>query len=150
MFSISDFDHVGVRVTDLATAQEFYGRLGFHPDPNEDSPSGRALGLLNSAGLRIHLIYNGEPSEAGNVLMDVPRKWPGYTHAAFVVDDFDALVEWLNREGVGITQGPSVYGQGRRKVCFIRDPDLNVIEFNELLAPAERPVAPAARESLKR
>jgi catechol 2,3-dioxygenase-like lactoylglutathione lyase family enzyme len=134
MFNVSRFDHVGLRVTDLATAQGFYEKLGFRADPSEESPNGKARGLVNDAGVRIHLIYNGSKPKGGNVLMDVPEKWPGYTHAAFIVDDLDRLVDWLGEEGIAITEGPSVFGHGRRKVCFIRDPDLNVLEFNELLA----------------
>jgi catechol 2,3-dioxygenase-like lactoylglutathione lyase family enzyme len=133
MFKLTHFDHVGLRVTDLDRAQAFYEKLGFHADPSEESPRGKARGLINPAGLRIHLIYNGKPHEGGNVLMDVPEKWPGYTHAAYIVDSLDALVDWLRDEGISITEGPSVFGNGRRKVCFIRDPDRNVLEFNEIL-----------------
>ena len=133
MFTIERFDHVGLRVTDLATAQAFYEKLGFRPDPQEESPRGRARGLVNDHGVRIHLIYNGVTPDGGNVLMDVPVKYPGYTHAAFIIDDLDSLVAWLQAEGIRITEGPSVFGHGRRKVCFIRDPDANVLEFNEIL-----------------
>jgi catechol 2,3-dioxygenase-like lactoylglutathione lyase family enzyme len=133
MFAIERFDHVGLRVTDLAAAEGFYAKLGFRADPQEESPRAKARGLVSETGVRIHLIYNGEAHAEGNVLMDVPVKRPGYTHAAFIVDDLDALVDWLGREGIAITEGPSVFGHGRRKVCFIRDPDRNVIEFNEIL-----------------
>lgn len=133
MVHLTHIDHVGVRVTDIAVAQEFYAKLGFEADPAEESPNARARGLVNSAGVRIHLIYNGTARQGGNVLMDVPDKWPGYTHAAFIVEDLDALVAWLVEENIRITEGPSIFGDGRRKVCFIRDPDLNVIEFNEIL-----------------
>jgi catechol 2,3-dioxygenase-like lactoylglutathione lyase family enzyme len=134
MFRITQFDHVGLRVTDLEAAQQFYAKLGFLPDPGEESPTDKARGLVNSAGLRIHLIYNGNKHECGNVLMDIPEKWPGYTHMAFIVDDLDALVTWLDEEKIPITEGPSIFGNGRRKVCFIRDADRNVIEFNEIVA----------------
>jgi catechol 2,3-dioxygenase-like lactoylglutathione lyase family enzyme len=86
-----------------------------------------------TTGLRLHLIYNGIKAREGNVLMDAAVKHPGYTHAAFVIANMDALVAWLASEGIAITQGPLVMGEGRRKVCFIRDPDHNVLEFNELL-----------------
>lgn len=132
-FTVSGIDHIGIRVTDRAVAQQFYERLGFVFDPGEDSPRGRSIGLVNADGARINLIYNGEVPPAGNVLMDVPDKWPGYTHAAFIVDDLDALVDWFDGEGIRVTEGPSVFGHGRRKVCFIRDPDGNVIEFDEIL-----------------
>ena len=85
------------------------------------------------AGARLNLIYNGNPPPGGNILMDVPDKWPGYTHAAFIVDDLDALIPGSTREGIPISEGPSVFGHGRRKVCFIRDPDGNVLEFDEIL-----------------
>jgi catechol 2,3-dioxygenase-like lactoylglutathione lyase family enzyme len=132
-FTVANIDHVGIRVTDRAAAQLFYEKLGFVFDPEEDSPQGSAIGLVNAAGARINLIYNGIASRGGNVLLDLPEKWPGYTHAAFIVDDLDSLVDWLGREGVAITEGPSIFGKGRRKVCFIRDPDGNVIEFDEIL-----------------
>ena len=132
-FTVANIDHVGIRVTDRDVAQQFYERLGFIFDPEEDSPRGRSIGLVNEAGSRINLIYNGTEPPGGNILMDVSEKWPGYTHAAFIVDDLDALVAWLDKQGITITEGPSVFGHGRRKVCFIRDPDGNVIEFDEIL-----------------
>ncbi len=134
MFNLTQLDHVGLRVTDLATAQSFYEKLGFRADPTEESPKSKARGLVNTAGLRIHLIYNGQlPPGGGNILMDIENKWPGYTHTAFIIDDLDALISWLDAENIEITEGPSVFGNGRRRVLFIRDPDRNVIEFNQIL-----------------
>jgi len=133
MFQIEHFDHVGIRVSDLATSQAFYEKLGFRADPQEESPKGKARGLVNDHGVRIHLIYNADGPVEANILMDVPGKFPGYTHAAFIVDDIDGLVAWLEAKKIRITEGPSIFGHGRRKVCFIRDPDLNVLEFNQVL-----------------
>jgi catechol 2,3-dioxygenase-like lactoylglutathione lyase family enzyme len=133
LFNVERFDHVGIRVSDIGKAEAFYAQLGFQADPQEESPKSRARGLVNSHGVRIHLIYNADSTVDANLLMDVPEKYPGYTHAAFIVDDLDALVDWLMAEGIRITEGPSVFGNGRRKVCFIRDPDLNVLEFNQIL-----------------
>lgn len=134
MFKLTQIDHVGIRVTDRAIAEAFYTRLGFELDPHEESSSGKSCGLVNAAGARINLICNGRtPPDGKNVLLDLPDKWPGYTHAAFIVDDLDELVCWLARQGIRITEGPSVFGHGRRKVCFVRDPDGNVIEFDQIL-----------------
>lgn len=126
-------DHVGIRVTDLARSEAFYSKLGFVRDPDEFSPKDKACGLIHPTGLRIHLIFNGEAATEGNVLMDAPIKRPGYTHAAFIIDSMDELVAWLDRENIEIKEGPAQLGHGRRNVCFIRDPDLNVLEFNEIL-----------------
>lgn len=127
-------DHVGLRVTDLAIAENFYRKLGFVRDPEEFAPEVRACGLVHPSGLRLHLIYNGVAADDGNVLLDSAIKRPGYTHAAFIIDSMEALLAWTEREGIRISEGPTVMGHGRRNVCFLRDPDLNVLEFNEILA----------------
>lgn len=132
-FDTLHLDHIGIRVTDLTRAETFYAKLGFARDPEEFAPQASACGLLHPNGLRIHLIYNGTPASEGNVLLDAPVKRPGYTHAAFIVESMDELVTWLGDENIPISEGPVTMGHGRRKVCFIRDPDLNVLEFNEIL-----------------
>ena len=129
MFRISAYDHVGIRVSDRTRALAFYGRLGFTPDP--EFTNERVAEIVAGDGVRINLIFNAitQPS-AHNVLLDDPVKWPGYTHAAFIVDRLDLILDWARREGVTITEGPVDWG--RRLTCFIRDPDGNVLEFNEL------------------
>ncbi|OUJ08867.1 VOC family protein [Acetobacter sp. DsW_059] len=127
------FDHVGIRVTDLDVSERFYAKFGFIRDLKEFAPAVRTCGLKHSSGLRIHLIFNGVPDPQGNVLMDVPVKRPGYTHAAFIVESMRDLVHWLEQERITITEGPVQMGHDRRIVCFIRDPDGNVLEFNEIL-----------------
>ena len=129
MFRISAFDHVGIRVSDRARALEFYARLGFVPDP--EFTNERVAEVVAGDGVRINLIFNGLALPAArNVLLDDPVKWPGYTHAAFIVDRLDHFLAWARREGVAITEGPVDWG--RRLTCFVRDPDGNVLEFNQL------------------
>ena len=41
---------MGIRVTDRDISRAFYERLGFVFDPEEDSPRGRSMGLVNAAG----------------------------------------------------------------------------------------------------
>ena len=133
MFRITHYDHVGVRVTERERAIEFYRKLGFEIEPEEDSPQFNAVGLINAEGVRVNLIYNGKtPPENRNVLMDIPEKWPGYTHYAVTVDSLQEVLNWASQEDIPITEGPIEIG-GRRTVCFIRDPDGNVVEFDELL-----------------
>jgi catechol 2,3-dioxygenase-like lactoylglutathione lyase family enzyme len=133
MFRITHYDHIGVRVTDRNVAVEFYRKLGFEIEPDEDSPHFNAVGLINAEGVRINLIYNGNtPPESRNVLMDIPEKWPGYTHYAVMVDNLQKVLDWAAQAGIPITEGPIEIG-GRRTLCFIRDPDGNVIEFDQVL-----------------
>ena len=121
------YDHVGIRVTDAARALDFYARLGFRIDP-EFSDDGVAE-VVAADGTRINLIFNGV-TRNNNVLLDEPVKWPGYTHGAFIVKSLQAVIDWAAREQVPITEGPIDWS--RRLTCFLRDPDGNVLEFNEL------------------
>jgi catechol 2,3-dioxygenase-like lactoylglutathione lyase family enzyme len=125
--SIASYDHVGLRVIDAARSLAFYADLGFVVDP--DFTNDRVAEIVNAAGVRMNLIFNGE-ARANNVLLDEPNKWPGYTHAAFVVDRLENILTWAAERGVTITEGPVDWG--RRLTCFLRDPDGNVLEFNEL------------------
>ncbi len=127
---IRGYDHVGIRVSDRERALGFYAKLGFRLDPEYSSDNGAEI--LAPDGTRINLICNGTPrAGAHNILLDEPTKWPGYTHAAFIVDSLQDLLDWAAAEGVKITEGP--HDWGRRMTCFFRDPDGNVLEFNELV-----------------
>ena len=126
---IQGYDHVGIRVSDRERALRFYEKLGFRLDPNYSSDAGAEI--LAEDGTRINLICNGMARDgANNILLDEPTKWPGYTHAAFIVDSLQKLLDFAEAEGIRITEGP--HDWGRRMTCFFRDPDGNVLEFNEL------------------
>jgi catechol 2,3-dioxygenase-like lactoylglutathione lyase family enzyme len=126
---ITAYDHVGLRVTDAARSLAFYEALGFRLDAQYSTDT--AVEIVNAAGVRLNLILNGEPTPDGdNVLLDRPQKWPGYTHAAFIVESLSELLDWAAKAHVPITEGPVDWG--RRLTCFLRDPDSNVLEFNEL------------------
>ena len=127
------FDHVGIRVTDRERALAFYERLGFAIGNNYSNE--RVAEIVSPDGVRLNLIFNGVArADGANVLLDLTDKWPGYTHAAFIVRSMQVFLAWADRENVPITEGPVDWG--RRITCFIRDPDGNVLEFNELKEPA--------------
>jgi lactoylglutathione lyase len=124
-------DHVGIRVSDRERSIAFYERLGFVQ--TDYFREHQANEMETAAGVRINLIFNGaRSSNAHNALLDAPIKLPGITHPAFLVDDLHALARWLGDQGIRITEGPERIGP-RRIALFIRDPDGNVLEFDQLL-----------------
>ncbi|MGB1092419.1 MAG: VOC family protein [Oceanobacter sp.] len=132
--AIRAFDHVGIRVSDRTRSVAFYQRLGFQQTAN--FPDYEANEMESQDGVRINLIFNAARLADGkNPLLDQPIKLPGITHAAFVVDDLYVLKSWLDEQGIQITEGIKRIGP-RRITLFIRDPDGNVLEFNQLLAEA--------------
>lgn len=125
------YDHIGIRVSDKPRAMAFYQALGFVESAS--FPSFEANEMLSPDGVRINLIFNGTRTPAShNVLLDAPLKRPGITHPAFIVDDLQLLEQWLDDRGIRITEGPHPIGP-RRIAMFIRDPDGNVLEFNQLV-----------------
>lgn len=124
------YDHIGIRVSQRQRALNFYQALGFvetasfaHYEANE---------MMSTDGVRINLIFNASSHlKAHNALIDAPIKLPGITHPAFIVNDLDALIAWLHKHHIAITEGPKNIGP-RRTAIFIRDPDGNVLEFNQL------------------
>lgn len=126
--AILGYEHVGIRVSDRDEAVAFYGQLGFGLE--SDLPEHSALVMVAPSGTRINLIYNGTRRPGGsNVLMDEARKDPGVTHPAFVVPSLEATQRTLAELGIAVTAGPVQVGN--RRICFIRDPDGNVVEFDE-------------------
>ena len=126
--AIQQVDHIGIRVRDLDRAMAFYGALGFklHVKITYD-----AVAIIrNEANVEINLIINanaGEPER--NILMDVPEKYPGYTHVALRVTSIADTMAALKQNGIAITQGPVSFGADGHVSVFVRDPDRNVIEL---------------------
>ena len=128
MIEVARVDHVGVRVRDLDRALAFYRILGFtlHAKATND-----AVAIVrNEHDVELNLVYNAN-ADAGakNILMDVPDKYPGYTHLAFRVASIKAAIEALRANGIRITQGPVSFGRDGHVSVFVRDPDLNVVEL---------------------
>ena len=102
---IERVDHIGIRVRDLDRALAFYRVLGF-------TLARRATGddvaiVRTPQGVEINLIFNadaGEPAE--NILMDIGRKYPGYTHVALRVASIPQTIAALAANRIAITQGP--------------------------------------------
>jgi lactoylglutathione lyase len=126
--AIERVDHIGIRVRDLDRALEFYRVLGFsllHRAKGDDVAI-----VKNDNGVELNLIFNanaGEPNT--NILMDVPGKYPGYTHMALRVSSIPATIGALKANDVAITQGPVSFGEEGQASVFVRDPDHNVIEL---------------------
>jgi lactoylglutathione lyase len=128
VIEVSRVDHVGVRVRDLERALRFYGLLGF--ELHAKAANDAVAIVRNAHDVELNLVYNAN-ADAGakNILMDVPDKYPGYTHLAFRVASIRATIEALREHGIRITQGPVSFGRDGHVSVFVRDPDMNVVEL---------------------
>ena len=126
--TVERVDHIGIRVRELDRALDFYRALGFELLRRAEGDD--VAIIRNKNGVELNLIFNadaGEPST--NVLMDVPRKYSGYTHMALSVTSIPATIAALKANDIAITQGPVSFGDSGQVSVFVRDPDRNVIEL---------------------
>lgn len=130
MRQITGINHVGIRVSNLDAARNFYEQLGFEFIVGPVGPEPVAV-LRHPSGVVINFILNATGEHKKNILMDVPDKYPGYTHIALEVNDLVAVEQSLSAMGITITEGPVEFGSGMGSSLFIRDQDSNVIEFHQ-------------------
>lgn len=126
---ITGIAHVGIRVHELARSRAFYERLGFQFVAGPLGPEPVAV-MRHASGIEINFILNAARPATRNVLMDAPEKHAGYTHISLAVRDVRAVKALLEKDGVEITLGPITFDDGATAI-FVRDPDRNVIEFNQ-------------------
>jgi len=121
--------HAGIRVHELEASRKFYELIGFDFVVGPVGPEPVAI-MDHPSGACINLVLNADPASQTNVLMDIPVKHPGYTHIALFVDDVERMAAFLEDAGHPITEGPVTFPDGTRAI-FVRDPDGNVVEFDQ-------------------
>ena len=126
---ITGIAHVGIRVHTLDRSRAFYELLGFNFVIGPIGPEPVAI-MTHPSGIEINFILNAADTSTQNVLMDLKEKHPGYTHIALSVKNVLEVQSALISAGVTITEGPIAFPSGSTAI-FVRDPDRNVIEFNQ-------------------
>jgi lactoylglutathione lyase len=119
--------HTCYRITDVDRSVAFYEALGFEERrrlPIREEAVNVFMGLPGD-GDRLELTYNFDTPESG---YDVGT---GYGHIAVTVDDMDATLEALAREGIEPERPPYTVREGGSRLCFVRDPDSYRVELIE-------------------
>ena len=129
MNEIIGINHVGIRVSSLETAREFYAQLGFEFIVGPIGPEPVAI-MIHPSGVNVNLILNADAGLGDNILMDKSEKYPGYTHIALDVNDIASAQQSIEKLSITITEGPITLPDGG-VMFFIRDQDRNVIEFHQ-------------------
>lgn len=112
--------HVSFTVSDVEAARRFYaGVLGLREIPRPDFGFPGAWFEIGEA--QVHLI---QPPEGAPVDTPPPRLSPVAGHAAFEIEDYEAVREALRARGVEPLETGADVGQ-----LFLADPDGNVIEL---------------------
>ena len=124
------FEHVGMTVSDMDRAIDFYcGSLGLRLALRRSSAGGE-LAFLDAGGGMLEV---AAPAQDVERFRDVPMSEAGLRHLTLAFDDVDALIETLEAAGVEIVERPrNAYNSEMiRRVAFVRDPDGILVELIE-------------------
>jgi lactoylglutathione lyase len=140
MIPIQKIDHVGIRIRDKARSISFYGSLGFALIADAGFEHGHPIMMSHPSGVVLNLLGPSTEDQDQNILMDVEKRFAGYTHIALRVASLADTEVILAEIGVEISGRFSFKDMS---AVFIRDPDRNVIELDEYAGddPASRTVA---------
>jgi glyoxylase I family protein len=124
------FEHVGMTVSDMDRAVEFYcGLMGLQL-AHRRTTAGGELAFLNAGGGMLEI---AAPTAKAGRFRDVPHSEAGFRHITFAYDDVDGMVEMLEAAGVEIVERPrrAFNTEMIRRVAFVRDPDGILVELVE-------------------
>ena len=136
-------DHVGIIVKDLAAAKAFFLDFGLELQGEgelEGEWLDKIVGLNNVkdayAMLRtpdgeanIELIQFYRPSDESTVRQPLANT-PGIRHIAFVVEDIEAHVARLKKQGMEVFSEVQHY-EDSYKLCYVRGPEGIILELAE-------------------
>jgi len=129
MKEIIGINHIDIRVSERHSAKIFYERLGFKFIIGPIEPEPVAI-LEHPSGVYINLVLNADTNIDKNILMDVEENYPEYTHIALNVNNNKAVQSTIENLNIQITEGPITLPDAGQ-MFFIRNQDLNVIEFHQ-------------------
>ncbi|WP_435066585.1 VOC family protein [Haloplanus sp. C73] len=131
--------HFGVTVADLDRAVDFYRDTFDFDDPERFTVSGDAFSdavdVDGATGRFAHFVLDGarielvEYDPAGDDVPESTVNQPGATHLGLAVDDLDAFYADLDPSVTTLSE-PRTTESGTR-ICFVRDPDGNLVEVLE-------------------
>ena len=128
MVSILKIDHIGIRVKEKKRAIDFYEKLGFKLIVDTGFEKGHPIMMQHASGIVLNLLGPSTEKDDENVLMDIDKKHAGYTHMALKIQSLAELETFLEANDIEITGRFSFKDMNS---VFVRDPDRNVIEFDE-------------------
>jgi len=131
MLNIQKIDHVGIRINDVKVSIAFYESLGFQKTLDAGFKDGHPVIMCHPCGVTLNLLGPGNQDQDVNILMDVDEKYAGYTHIALRIESLADTRKTLKELDIEIT-GSFHFGESMSAV-FIRDPDRNVIELDEVV-----------------
>ena len=130
-------DHVGVAVTDLDTAIDFYrttfGMALVHRETNEEQGVEEAMMAVADSGSCVQLLAPLTPTSTIATFLD--RNGPGVQQVAYRVSDIETVSATLRERGLRLLYDEPRRGTAGSRINFIHPKDAGGI-LVELVQPA--------------
>lgn len=143
--AVKQMHHVGVVVTDLEAAIEFFVELGLERGATFEVGSAAVDRIVGLENARSELTFMQTPDGHSRLELtkflsppapdgdpQVPPNAPGLRHLTFSVDDVDDLVARLEPHGAELV-GEIVQYENSYRLCYIRGPEGIIVELAEEL-----------------
>ena len=142
--TVQRMDHVGIVVSDLASAIGFFEEIGLELRGEGSVEGGWVDGIVGLEGVhaqfafmhtpdghgRLELVrFHSPPSHRGGDA-DAPANAPGIRHLAFAVDDIEAVIARLRARGAELV-GELERHEDVYRLCYVRGPDGMIVELAE-------------------
>ncbi|WP_106796898.1 VOC family protein [Rhizobium sp. H4] len=128
---LKSFEHVGMTVSDMDRAFDFYcGLLGLRLHLRRTMADGSEIAFLDAGGGMLEIVA---PAGGAARAVDVPEGTAGLRHLTFLFESVDETFARLKQAGVEVKEQPrlAVNAEVLHKVAFLRDPDGIQIELAE-------------------
>lgn len=133
------FSHIGVSCKDPIAIEKFYTKYFGFKRARVYAPGPEQVVMIKAGDVYLELFKATEESPIAAPAGAGPD-YPCWKHICFSVDDLDKKLKELGDEA-RITQGPvdmSGFIAGMR-VCWIADPEGNIVELNQGYVDEENP-----------
>ena len=127
----SIFSHVGLTCKDPESIETFYSTYFGFKRVRVYAPGPGQVVMIRSGAVYLELFKATEESPLPQSKGAGPD-YPGWRHICFMVDDLDAKLKELG-EDAKVTLGPLDMGSfiPGMKVCWVADPEGNIVELNQ-------------------
>ena len=143
--------HVGIVVQDLPRMRDFYTRVLGLTETRRLLREGPCIdGLTGLRNVKLEAVILGMPDRPAAVELLKYHRHPsptvprgpnrlGVNHVQFAVDDLDPILEALRAEGLDPWGEPQDWPDTWSRSLYAKDPEGNVLEFNEIKPGALNP-----------
>ena len=115
-------EHLGIAVADLASAEKiFEDVLNVKPYKREEvADEGVITSFFQTGDSKVELLES--TTEDGPIARHIAKRGPGLHHVAFLVDNLEAEMARLEKEGYRVISGPK-NGADNKRIAFLHPSD---------------------------